>query len=292
MLSVSEKSTIKHNINKNNHEVFILSLDEMDYVIQKSLKTVNSKTQWDKLKIKVEFTASYYASGGDVVLLGRLMSDLGYAGTQAYVKYYGGKPHIILKGRPGLRKILNGTKYGVKNAKVVKMGLGKYGAVKAAKSGGILTIVLVTAYRVIDYFLTDSATLMQLIGTLATDVVKIGISTGAAIAAATGMAATGFLVAIGPIVAAIVIGIAISWLLGELDQKYNVTEKVVEALEELSDTIQASIQTQKQKIVDAGNEYVNSVSESVIDYAIDSAQQILINTAKHILKKFVTPQFR
>lgn len=292
MLSASEKSTVRQNINRNNQEVFILSLDEMDYVIQKSLKTANTKSQWDKLKNRVEFTASYYASGSDVVLLGRLMADLGYAGTQAYVKYYGGKPHIILKGRPGLRKILNGTKYGVKNAKVVKMGIGKYGAVNAAKSGGILTIVLVTAYRVIDYFLTDSATLMQLIGTLATDIVKVGIATGAAIAAATGMAATGFLVAIGPIVAAIVIGIAVSWLLGELDQKYNVTEKVIEALDELSETIQASIQTQKQKVVDAGNKYVNSVAESVIDYAIDNAQQILINTAKHILRKFVTPQFR
>ena len=77
-----------------------------------------------------------------------------------------------------------------------------------------------------------------------------------------------------------------------VDQKYNVTEKVIEALDELSETIQDSIQTQKQRIVDAGNEYVNSVAESVIDYAIDSAQQILINTEKHILRKFITPQFR
>ncbi len=34
------------------------------------------------------------------------------------------------------------------------------------------------------------------------------------------------------------------------------------------------------------------IAESVIDYAIDSAQQILINTEKHILRKFITPQFR
>ena len=81
-------------------------------------------------------------------------------------------------------------------------------------------------------------------------------------------------------------------MLGELDQKYNVTEKVIEALDELSETIQGSVETQKQKIVDAGNEYVNSVAESVIDYVIDSAQQILINTAKHMLRKFITPQFR
>ncbi len=61
----------------------------------------------------------------------------------------------------------------MQNAKVIQMGLGKYGAVQAAKGGGVLTIVLVTAFRVIDYFLTDSATLNQLIGTLATDVIRI-----------------------------------------------------------------------------------------------------------------------
>ena len=37
----------------------------------------------------------------------------------------------------GLRKLLTGTKYGINNPKVVTMGLGKAGAIKAAKSGGI-----------------------------------------------------------------------------------------------------------------------------------------------------------
>ena len=59
------------------------------------------------------------------------------------------------------------------------MGLGKTGAIAAAKQGGILTVVLLSAYRVVDYFLTDQATLSRLVGTLATDIVKVGIATGA-----------------------------------------------------------------------------------------------------------------
>jgi len=99
------------------------------------------------LKGKVEFTANYTSTAGDIRTLTLLLSDLGYGGSRAYIKYFGSKPHIILKGYPGLRKILNATHYGVKNAKVVEMGLGKYGGLKAAKMGGGITIVLLTVYR-------------------------------------------------------------------------------------------------------------------------------------------------
>lgn len=72
------------------------------------------------------------------------------------------------------------------------MGLGKAGAIHAAKSGGILSVVLLSAYRAVDYFLMDQATLSQLIGSLATDVVKVGIAAGASIAAASATVALGF----------------------------------------------------------------------------------------------------
>ncbi|MEJ2756300.1 MAG: hypothetical protein P8104_10845 [Gammaproteobacteria bacterium] len=136
------------------------------------------KSAWQKLKGKAEIGASYYASADDLRTLSKLVGDLGSFTTKAYVKTYGGKPHIILKGYPGLRKVLTGTKYGIKNSKVIAMGLGKAGAIHAAKSGGILSIVLLSTYRVADFFLTDNVTLNQLIGSLATDIVKVGLATG------------------------------------------------------------------------------------------------------------------
>ncbi len=45
--------------------------------------------------------------------------------------------------------------------------------------------------HVADYFLTDNATLSQLIGTLATDVVKVGLATGASIVAASALVGFG-----------------------------------------------------------------------------------------------------
>lgn len=104
----------------------------------------------------MELGVNYYASADDLRTLSKLVGDLGGFTTKAYVKSYGGKPHIILKGYPGLRRVLTGTKYGIKNPKVITMGLGKAGAIHAAKSGGIISVALLTAYRVADYFLTES----------------------------------------------------------------------------------------------------------------------------------------
>lgn len=189
MLTEKEKKELQQKIQSNKHEVYVVSFEEMDAIIKSSPKgnKPSVKAAWQKIKGKVGIGASYYASADDAVTMAKLVGDLGGIGARAYVKNYGGKPHIILKGHAGLRAILIGTKYGIKNPKVISMGLGKAGAVAAAKQGGILTVVLLSAYRVVDYFLTDQATLSQLVGTLATDIVKVGIATAASIGAAVVM---------------------------------------------------------------------------------------------------------
>jgi len=307
MIPAAEKQKLKKQIKSNHQEVYILSLEEMDYVVQKTAKTPSTKSNWDKLKGKVEFTANYTSTGGDIRTLTLLLSDLGYGGSRAYIKYFGGKPHIVLKGYPGLRKILNATHYGVKNVKVVKMGLGKYGGIKAAKGGGILTIILLTAYRVIDYFLRDGATLTQLFGSLATDAVKVGIATGASIAAASwaaglgaGMAASSaagvalagsVVVAIGPLVAVIVAGVIVSKLLSELDEYFGITDKVIAALDEISEKgIQGIIEEKKAGIVNKAQQIANDAAESIIDYAVDKVEHIAISTFRKILRNMTLPQ--
>lgn len=307
MISNAEKDKIRKTINVNNTEVYILSLEEMDYVVKKTAKTPAQKERWEKYKSKVEFSASYYSSGQDIFLFNKLLGDLGFAGARAYVKYYGGKPHIILKGYPGLRKILNATRYGVQNAKVVKMGLGKYGAHNAAKSGGILTIVLLTSYRVIDYFLRDEATLSQLVGALATDIVKVGISTGASILAATGTMAAGtalaassstvlatvgtFAIAIGPLAAVILVGIGVSLLLTAADNKFHITDRVIAALDEIDEKgIRGILAEKKHAVIQRGTDMANQAAESVIDYVIETAQEIVIRTVNNLFRRMTIPQ--
>lgn len=237
---------------------------------------------------KVGFGANYYASIDDAVTLAKLVGDLGSFGAKAYIKSYGGKPHIIIKGYPGLRRVLTGTKYGIYNPKVVKMGLGKIGAVKAVKTGGIITIVLLTTYRVVDYVLTDEATLTQLMGTIGTDIVKVGITTGASIATATAFGMATF--AIGPIFAVVLVGVGVSIMLDVVDTHYKITEKIISGLDELGDDTMAYIEHIKQN---AQNSLYQKV-DSVIDYALESAQRIVVKWVHDQVQQYlsVTPRVR
>ncbi len=298
MLSPQDKRELSHLIKSNQHEVYVVSLNEMENIIKSSPKGNSPKIQetWSKIKGTVANGASYSATASDVFLLSKLVGDLGGVGAQAYVKHYGGKPHIILKGRPGLRNILTGTKYGITHPKVVKMGLGKVGAVKAARSGGILTIVLLTTYRVLDYFLTDKATLSQLIGALSTDVIKVGIATGASIAAATIVAGTATMLAIGPLAIAIFVGVGVSFLLESVDTQFGITDKVVQGLDEISEKTAQLVHQTRQNIHNTfetakqnTHEALKQTANSVFDYVLKSTEKVIVNWAKNAARKLVSP---
>ena len=282
-MNQSDRSLTRNTIRHNSHELYALSLEEFDRtfkVMAESPKYASQRSTWEALKRGVEVGANYTATGKDVGTLTKLFADLGFSGTKAYIKYYKGRPYVIFKGSPALRKIFTGTRYGLQNAKVVQMGIGRSGAVTAARSGGILTIILVSAFRIADYILTDQMTLNQLVGTLATDVVKIGIATGASIVAAVGAAAV-FTVAIGPTIAAIGVGLLVSYGLSKLDGHYEITTKVIAALDELEQRKNAGLKKLQKNTVDFAGELVGGA----IDYAVDEARRILINTARHYLPK-------
>lgn len=284
MLTESEKIALKQKIRANSHEVFLVSIDQMDAIVESAPtnKSKQIKDSWQKLRGKMEFGASYTATASDILVLTKLVADLGSVGAQAYVKTYGGKAHIILKGAPGLRKVLTGTKYGVTNPKVIAMGLGKTGAIHAAKSGGLLTVVLLTAFRVADYFLQDEATLSRLIGSIGTDVAKVGIATGASILAVKGVAAAGFTIAIGPIFAVIAVGVIASVALNALDSHYGITDRVVAGLDEMGDDILDFVERKKKQALQAGSE----AAESVVDYVLESAEKAMIDLSNHLIDRF------
>ncbi len=285
MLTEKEKKELQQKIQTNTHEVYVVSFEEMDAIIKSSPKGSKASVQvaWQKIKGKVGASASYYASADDAVTMAKLIGDLGGVGTRAYIKSYGGKPHIVLKGHAGLRTILTGTKYGIKNPKVISMGLGKAGAVAAAKQGGIITVVLLSAYRVANYFLTDQATLSQLVGTLATDIVKVGIATGAAILVASSAVAATF--AVGPIVAVVVVGFGVSMLLDFADKRLGITNRVIAGLDEIGDNVDKYIVQKKRQALNAAGKAV----DEVIDYAVESARAIAITWVRKTLRQYLSP---
>ena len=309
MLTTIQKNKVRSELHANRYDVFLFSYEEMDKLVRAMKKNNTSKTKldaWERLKEYAHFGANYYSAGKDVLLLNTLLADFGYIGAKAYIKFYKDVPHIILKGNPRLRKIFTGTRYRLDNAKVVKMGLGKLGAIEDVKGGGILTIILVTGYRVLDYFQRDNATLTQLFGSLSTDIVKIGISTGASISAAAWVAAAGAtatessialvamaggaVVAVGPLIAVIVIGVGVAYGLDLLDDHFHITEHVIAALDELSEKgVSGIIAEEKESLMRTATKMTNAATDTMIDYIVEEAEHVAVQFLRNLSYRFSLP---
>lgn len=80
-------------------------------------------------------------------------------------------------------------------------------------------------------------------------------------------------------------------LLEYADSKYKITDRVIAALDEIEEKgIKGIIEEKKRAVVRKGNEIVNEATESVIDYAIESAQRVLLNTISRYLRNSVMPR--
>ena len=289
MFTQEQKIQLKQSIRSNQHEIFIVSFEEFDSILSSysQVSDVVLHKGWEKLRDKAGFAANYTANFNDTVLMSKLIADLGSSGAKVYIKSYGGKAHLIIKGRAGLRQVLTGTKYGINNPKVVAMGLGRAGAINAAKTGGILSIVLLTTYRVVDYFLSDKMTLTQLVGTLATDIIKVGIATGASIAAAAAFGSV--TLAIGPIVAVIIVGVIFSAGLGFIDEQFGITDKVIAGLEVVSDNLERFVRVSQMRINKVKEDVTESILEAAFDYVAETTRRLTIRFVKGVIRKYSSP---
>jgi hypothetical protein len=160
----------------------------------------------------------------------RLISDLGIKGT-VVLKNLKGRQYIIFKGYAGNRSIFTASRYLAKNPKVIDMAIGKVGVNKSIISGARVTVFLIVPLNILNYILDDQQTMFRLLGTTATDLIKVGAGAAVASLLATSVA-TITTIAAGPLVVAIAIGIATGYTLDLLDQKFGVTEALVKALSE------------------------------------------------------------
>jgi hypothetical protein len=286
MSSAKSTQQVRSKLKTNRHEVFVLSIEAFNEIIKESKPHIKPSniSAWQNHKDKFKTTANMLPHAQGVASISKLLGDLGAVGVKVYYKNYGGNTHIILKGNPRLRKVLTGTKYGVSNSKVVTMGLGKRGALSAAKAGGIFSVVLMSSYRVADYFLNDKVTLNQLIGTLATDVTKIAISTGLAIAIATTEAVAVF--AAGPLIAVVAIGFVASVGLDYLDKKYKITDRLIAALDQAESNLERTVEQSKQNVLN----YTGEVLDQAIDYTIEYGKRKVVNWISETTRRSV-PSF-
>jgi len=182
---------------------------------------------------KIKFLAGLVSPGMDTRTLTQMVKELGIDG-RVVIKKVNGKSYALIKGFAGKRKLLKGTRYLASNPKIVDMAIGQLGRTRAIVSGARLTFALYIPLNILSLVLDDEPTLLKFIGTTATDLVKIGISSLVAAAAASGIAAI-TTIAAGPFAIAIVVGLITSITLDELDRKYKITDSLIAKMEQITD---------------------------------------------------------
>ena len=173
--------------------------------------------------------APYVSPIMDTATLARVCKDLGIGG-KAITKVINGRQYIAFTGYAGLRTIFTGTTYSIENRKVINMAIGAIGVKKMVRSGGIITICITVPLTVLEAFLSDHSSCYELVGNIASDLLKIGVPL--LMAEVAGLAVGAFTtIAILPIAITIAVGLLTGIVLNNLDDKYQLTEKLIVALE-------------------------------------------------------------
>ncbi len=81
-------------------------------------------------------------------------------------------------------------------------------------------------------------------------------------------------------------------LLEYADKKFKITEKIILALDEISEKgISGIVEEKKQVVINKAQKITNNVIDSVIDYAVEKIEKSLTNIIDGLLRNFSTPKF-
>lgn len=185
---------------------------------------------WEKLSLDNLELAELAAN---LVTIGEITSELGIQG-EVYTTVRNGKTYLVIKGYAGKRATITGTRYLITNPKVAHIMVTPKQILGNALKSSAIMIVAYAAWNAIDaIFKTEDAQLATFLGKTFTDGLKVAASAGVgalsamAVASATGVAVT----AAGPLIVAVLAGIAVGAALDSLDKEFHVTERLIAAID-------------------------------------------------------------
>ena len=207
----------------------------------------------------------------------KLLREMGFSG-KATIKTWRGKKYVVLGGYPGLRKFLKGTRYSFNNPKILQMVIGKAGVAKSVMKGSAITMIVASALSVVEVFLNDQATLQEIGVTLVSDLSKAALS-GLASFAAGALIASLTTVAVAPLAGAIIVGVLVGIGLDALDEKFEITKK----MQEYVDNLIKDTQAKADRVVDRGLALLGSL----IEEAVQEVKAAVIRKAERELREFL-----
>ena len=232
-----EIRTLKNNLNSNTQHIMLLTLEEAQGVIDDLLgsKPVSFSTNYaGNIKDAADATRKLsklfsYQQAGKIVFT---LKGLGIKATQ-YT--YQGKLYVNITGYPSLRRILNGTRYRINHPKV----LGSAGFRNGIMSGARFCIWFSACWRFIEVVFKSEHDVAALLGNVTMDVAKVIVSifvsrlSGNVIRWGVSLFVTSAAVPVwGEIVGAVALGFFIAYALNEVDEKYELSDKLIACIRE------------------------------------------------------------
>ncbi|ELJ5852767.1 PAAR domain-containing protein [Enterobacter kobei] len=265
----------------NSQEVMLLTLGEV-YEILSSWGFY--KNGWVDLTQSQpgQIAVNYGLGIKDAITTTMLIADLKLYDIKSTVYVNkNGTELIKLTGYAGVRKILNAPVYALKNPKVVSLGIGKFGVKNTIVKGTVITFYFALAYRTIDFIMNDGTSLAEFIGSLATDVVKIGIASTISWGAGALLTMTPFV--IGPLVAVVLVGLGASIALNVLDDHFKVTDKLVELIENAQQDFIDKAREIEDGFWDLGAMYLDGMLRTGREFVIAETRKYLRESLQEII---------
>ncbi|WP_052749083.1 hypothetical protein [Arsukibacterium ikkense] len=212
-----------------------------------------SKNAWQVNDTKIKFISGFTSAGLDAAAMAIIARDLQRGGNvfaKFQVQQFQGQQHIVFEGYAGLRQHLTGTRYLAANPKIVSMGIGKLGALKAIKIGFAVTIVVSVAFHGLDQLMNDQRTWHHFVGGVAADAIyscAVAVGSWSLVASVVGGAS---MMAIGPILAVVLVGVALGLIVYLFDSHFELSEKLAALLVEFEAQLNADVASLKQLKVD------------------------------------------
>jgi len=229
------------------------------------------------------------------IRLTKIIKELGLKG-KIYYKSFKNEIYVILKGYPGLRKVLTGTRYKNFNPKIVRFGLSKVSFATAVKGTFLTSFAFYGLAKVADgvaMYLEDGELRPGYFSEIPADVIKLFVTSFAATAAGVGIVAWGAPVAVG-IGIALVMGIVADAVLDNIDEQTGFTKAVSEATKSLAINLKKDWENFHKSLEKKASESILRVIENATKALIQQALHSCTEEMKRRIfdKLFSSPQLR
>ncbi|WP_368288243.1 hypothetical protein AB2B46_00965 [Kluyvera intermedia] len=168
---------------------------------------------------------------------GRIVFTRKGRGIKAIQYSYGGKMYVKITGYPSLRRILNGTRYGINHPKVLELGIGKAGLRAGLITGARFCIWFSACWRLIELIFRSDHDVAAFLGNITMDVAKVVVTIFSTevimggVSIFSGFLPVSLVVPIwGGIVIVVMLGVGIVVGLDYLDKRYKLSEKLINCI--------------------------------------------------------------